>query len=159
MLKKLLVPLLFLAAPLLAIEPPPYYDMENRPLSDIECAAVNLYHESRSESDYANIYIMAVVFNREDSLRFPDSICDVVFQKSQFSWTSDGLSDEIKDLEQYDRLYRLVVRAIINRVFIQSMSEGVDHYHTKAISPLWSRSDQMRYIGSVDNHLFYSSKR
>lgn len=157
-MKSLVLALSLFSANVYAVDPPPYSDMEDKQLSDVECAAVNLYHEARSESDYANTLIMAVVFNRENSLRFPDSICDVVFQNKQFSWTHDGKSDRIKDLEQYDRLYRLAERTILYRQFVIGMSEGVDHYHTFKVRPSWSRSEQMHYVGSADDHLFYSSK-
>ncbi|MCP4990233.1 MAG: cell wall hydrolase, partial [Colwellia sp.] len=111
------------------VVPPPYSDMEGKPLSTVECMAVNLYHEARSQSDLANINVIAVMLNRVEDSRFPDSVCEVVFQKAQFSWTNDQLSDKITDTYQYRRLYRLAEQALINKEFVQSVSGGVTHYH------------------------------
>ena len=141
-----------------ASEPPPYSDMNGKRLSSIECLAVNLYHESRSESDFANIAINTVVFNRVNDKRFPDTICGVIFQKSQFSWTGNGLSDTIKDKAQYERLYRLSESTLLNRDFIIKYSEGINHYHTTTSHPYWSNSRGMVFINQVDNHNFYKWK-
>lgn len=137
------------------IEVPQYDDLSKARLSSIECLSANLYHESRSESNLANIKIISVVLNRVNSGNYPNDICEVVFQRKQFSWTSDKLSDKILDKKQYIRLYRLSEQAIINKDFILSISDGVNHYHTVTSSPYWSTSGRMVYKGTVDNHRFY----
>lgn len=142
-----------------AQEPPPYKDMVGKRLSSLECAAVNLYHESRGESDVANMNIMGVVFNRVDSDEYPNSICKVVFQNKQFSWTHDKKSDTILDLKQYDRLYNIVVMSVINRSMVVSLTEGADHYHTVKVNPSWSRSRRMQYLARIDNQLFYKRNK
>ena len=129
--------------------------MQGKRLSTIECATVNLYHESRSESDISNTMILFVMLNRVDDKRYPNTLCEVVFQRKQFSWTHDGKSDKINDINQYKRLYKLSERVIMNKELIQSLSEGVTHYHTKAINPYWSKSRDMEYVTTLDNHVFY----
>lgn len=52
-------------------EVPQYKDLAKARLSSIECLAVNAYHESRSESDLANIAIFSVVMNRVSDKRYP----------------------------------------------------------------------------------------
>ena len=137
------------------IQIPQYDDLPKARLSSIDCLAVNLYHESRSESDLANIKIISVVLNRVNSVNFPNDICSVVFQPYQFSWTNDNLSDMIQDTYQYERLYRLTEQVLINKQFVMKFSEGSDHYHTVTTKPYWADSERMVYIGTVGNHKFY----
>lgn len=134
---------------------PNYKDLHGVRLSSVECLAVNLYHESRSESDIANLLVVGVVFNRVNDRRYPNDICEVVFQNKQFSWTSDSLSDGIENEYQYKRLYKLAENAIINKEMVIKLSEGVTHYHTTAISPYWKGSKGIKYITTIDNHIFY----
>lgn len=130
-------------------------DLSKERLSSVECIAVNLYHESRSESDLANIAVIASVLNRVKDKRYPNDVCKVVFQKHQYSWTSDGLSDSIHNDKQYKRLYKLTEKFIINKKVLLELSKGIDHYHTVNIKPYWSASDKLKYVTTVDNHKFY----
>jgi spore germination cell wall hydrolase CwlJ-like protein len=102
--------------------------------------------------------VMSVVMNRVSSRRFPNDVCEVVFDKYAFSWTKDRLSDEILDKKQYHRLYKLAEYFIINREVVLELSEGVDHYHTTSVHPYWADSDELGYTMTVDDHKFYSYK-
>ncbi len=65
------------------------------PINDLEtnqesyCGAQNVYHESRGEPDLGMIAVAQVVQNRIKSTRFPDTVCEVVYQDKQFSWVND----------------------------------------------------------------------
>lgn len=140
------------------ISPPPYSDMKGKRLSSLECLVTNSYMESRGESDIANLMVMATVVNRVGKRNYGDSICDVVFKDSAYSWANDGKSDKIYDLKSYKRLYKLAEKFIINKDLMVSMSQGVNHYHTVKINPYWATADGMEYIMTVDNHKFYKYK-
>lgn len=132
---------------------PSYHNAEFAKLDSLQCATLNLYHESRSESDIANVMVMAVVLNRVDDKRYPNNICNVVFQPKAFSWTSDGLSDKVYNPKQYKRLYKIVEWAMINQESVKMLSEGIDHYHTTDIHPYWA--DSLTYKITLDKHKFY----
>lgn len=134
---------------------PKFNDLSEARLSSIECLAVNNYFESRSQSDIANMFVIASVMKRVEDRRYPNDICEVVFQKSQYSWTGDGLSDKIKNSKQYKRLYKLAEKFILNKRVMMSLTQGVDHYHTTSIKPYWINSDKMKYVTTVDDHMFY----
>jgi len=138
--------------------PPTVTEIKTQHVDSLSCLAMNLYFEARSESDISLITITAVVFNRVDDVRFPDTICEVVYSDRAFSWLNGDVSLEVKNIEQYKRVYKIAEHAIMNRQFIQEMSEGVDHYHEKSIKPYWSKSKKVTFKSRVDNHLFYSSK-
>ena len=61
----------------------------------IYCGAQNAYFESQGEPDLGMVAVSQVVINRAKDNRWPDTICEVVWQDKQFSWTHDGKSDEI----------------------------------------------------------------
>ena len=65
------------------------------------CGAQNIYHESRGESNLGQIAVAQVVRNRVESQKYPNTICEVVWQPKQFSWTHDGRSDEPKDRKAF----------------------------------------------------------
>lgn len=137
------------------LEIPTTKDLKTARLSSLDCLAVNAYHEGRSQSDIANLMIMATVVNRVNDNRYPNDICKVVFKRASYSWTSDGLSDEIKDKVQYKRLYKLAEDFIINKGYVLKLSQGVDHYHKYTVLPYWAKSDKLKYVMIVDDHVFY----
>lgn len=119
------------------------------------CLVYNLYHESRSESDMANIMVLNTVFNRVKSKHYPNTPCDVIKQPKQYSWLDDGRSDNMRNLKQVKRLTKLVDKYLMNKEMFLSLSEKVNHYHTNSISPAWSKSKRMKKVAVIDNHTFY----
>ena len=141
-----------------AAEPPPYSDMVGKPLSTQECLAVNSYMEGRSESDVANMAIMTTVYAR--SLlggRYGESICEVVFKPYAYSWTNDGLSDRIRDKEQYERLYKLSEEFLTHKDMYLKLFEYSDHYHKVGHKTTWNYR-KLDYIGRFDQHVFFRHK-
>ena len=70
----------------------PINDLETS--QEIYCGAQNVYHESRGEPDLGMVAVAQVVSNRIKSPRFPDTVCEVVYQHKQFSWVNDGLPNQ-----------------------------------------------------------------
>ena len=141
-----------------AVEPPPYSDMLGKPLSTQECLSVNSYHEGRSESDVANMAIMTTVYAR--SLlggRYGDTICEVVFKPYAYSWTSDGLSDRIRDKGQYERLYKLSEEFLTHKDMYLKLFENIDHYHKVGHKTDWNYR-KLDYVGRFDDHVFFRHK-
>lgn len=54
---------------------------------DVDCLAKNIYYEARGEPVSGQIAVALVTINRVESTRYADTICGVVYQKGQFSWT------------------------------------------------------------------------
>jgi spore germination cell wall hydrolase CwlJ-like protein len=65
---------------------------------DLFCMIQNVYHESRGEDALGQAAVAHVTLNRVCSSAYPDTVCGVVWQKGQFSWTEDGKSDHMTDL-------------------------------------------------------------
>jgi len=54
---------------------------------DRYCLQQNIFFEARNQSTLGQAAVAWVTLNRVESTRYPDTICEVVWQKSQFSWT------------------------------------------------------------------------
>ena len=54
---------------------------------EYRCAIRNLYHEARGESLIGRAFVMKTVLNRVRDTKHPHSICKVIYQNKQFSWT------------------------------------------------------------------------
>lgn len=63
-------------------------DLQDADRREFLCMALNLYHESRGENRSGQLAVSHVVLNRMESGRFPGSVCAVVWQRGQFSWTT-----------------------------------------------------------------------
>ena len=53
----------------------------------IDCMTANIYHEARGESIKGQYAVAHVTMNRVHHEQFPDTVCEVVFQPKQFSWS------------------------------------------------------------------------
>ena len=78
--------------------------------SQIECLSKAAYFESKGESDAGMLAVIHTTLNRVKDVRFPKTICGVVYQPSQFSWTKHN--PKIKDKEQYERAKRLAQEVV-----------------------------------------------
>ena len=129
-------------------------DAANVNRDELYCAAQNVYFESRGEPDLGQLAVTQVVLNRVNSHKWPNTVCGVVWQEKQFSWTHDGKSDRIKLSTKQDR------RVWIKSVFYAVMSmieddatNGATHYHNTSVEPYWVES--MTQIAHIGNHIFY----
>lgn len=52
----------------------------------LQTLALNIYYEARGEPEEGMRMIGEVTLNRVSSSHYPNTICGVVYQKSQFSW-------------------------------------------------------------------------
>jgi spore germination cell wall hydrolase CwlJ-like protein len=122
--------------------------------ADIYCGAQNIYFEAAAEPIEGMIAIADVTINRKESTRWPDSICNVVWQDKQFSWTHDGKSDDIPlespyQIQLWSKSVYMFVVAFIDET---DYSKCGTHYHNKYIKPWWA--DEMGVTTVIGNHKF-----
>lgn len=112
-----------------------------------ECLAKNIYHESRGETRLGQLAVAQVTLNRHRKTK--KSICEVVYEPKQFSWTED--KPQIRDFTSW---IRSVV--IANRVLEQGWALRnfpATHYHTIEVSPSWRLN--LFEFKKIGNHIFY----
>ena len=131
----------------------PINDLETN--QEIYCGAQNVYHESRGEPDLGMIAVAQVVQNRIKSTRFPDTVCEVVYQDKQFSWVNDGLSNHPLLSNPIER-ESFIKSAWVHIIALEhkDITNGATHYHRFDVKPWWS--SQMNLVAIIGDHFFYT---
>ena len=138
-------------------------------VQELECLALNVYHESRSDNFAGRIAVADVVLNRVDSNLFPNTVCEVVNQSvmrtnwkgnevpvrgmCHFSWFCDGLSDEPMETDSYEDAE--IVAEMALRGGWRGITEGATHYHATYVTPNWINDRGMVLVGRIGSHKFY----
>ena len=102
-----------IAATLEAQSYPKQSEMQNLSKQQLECLSKAAYFESKGESDAGMLAVIHTTLNRVKDVRFPKTVCGVVYQKSQYSWTK--YNPKVKEQEQYARAERLAKEAIAGK--------------------------------------------
>ncbi len=124
------------------------------------CLAEALYFEARGESVKGQFAVAEVIMNRVDSANFPGTLCKVIHQgtgrkyQCQFTYTCDGHKEVISEPKAYRRVSK-VARAIMSGA-PRDLTHGATYYHTKAVSPSWSR--KFNRTATIGVHHFYKPK-
>ena len=119
----------------------------------LRCLAMNIYFEARGESRRGQLAVAAVTLNRKRSPHYPDSICAVVWQSRQFSWTHQPVWHRPRN----DRAWRFAMK-LANEVYHNKVKLPVvraTHFHARYVAPEWST--QMKRVARIGKHLFYDS--
>ncbi len=123
--------------------------------SDAEkyCMAQNIYFESANQSVLGKLAVGLVVMNRVKDSRYPDTICEVVRQDSQFSWVDDNRSNQPKkDDAAWKESVRITDDVLSGRADFLEF-DGVMNYHADYVNPYWS--GDMKEVATIDQHIFY----
>ena len=124
---------------------------------EIYCGAQNVYFESQGEPSLGMVAVSQVVLNRVKNKKWPDTICQVVWQDKQFSWTHDGKSDKIPLLSKYQR--RIWMKSVYMFLIAHTekdVTNGATHYHNTSVSPWWTKD--MIVTAHIGNHIFLKEK-
>lgn len=121
--------------------------------SAIDCLAKNIYFEARNQSLIAQKAVAFVTLNRVKNNKYPNDICGVVWQDSQFSWTHDGKSDKPKNIEAWAIAMNAALYVYENYGSVQDPTQGAIMYHTVRVEPYWCSSYTVTVI--IEDHIFY----
>jgi len=134
--------------------------------NEIECLALNIYHEVRADNYAGKFAVSDVVLNRVQDPRYPNTVCDVVRQgylnpdgspkrdRCQFSWYCDGRSDDPRESAAFQESLS-IARNLMQFQTMRGISDGATHYHAYTINPYWVRGRGMISRGRIGDHRFY----
>lgn len=136
--------------------------------NDIECLALNIYHEARGEPQIGQYAVAEVVLSRMMHASYPSTICGVVKDgvyakwdkerrmpkkdRCSFHWYCDRKSDFTDDESAY-QLAVYIAEDILTNPNYQLVTNFATHYHTVLIRPNWSKKKVRDVI--IGNHVFY----
>jgi len=127
------------------------------------CLTTAIYYEAASEPDAGQRAVAQVILNRVRHPAFPASVCGVVYQgphsggaqtACQFSFACDGATAHAPARFAWVRAERNAAMALAGYVY--TPVGLATHYHTYAVTPLWSRSLVMTAV--VGAHFFHRWK-
>ena len=148
---------------------------------EANCLALNVYYEARSDNLAGMYAVSDVVLNRVRDDRYPNTICEVVYQgptkeswktkqdpdlpdeerkynpvrnMCQFSWYCDG-KDDIPDDETGWATAQYVAGSILYANKHRGITEGSTHYHATYVKPRWANDRGMNHVGRIGTHIFY----
>ena len=146
---------------------------------ELYCLAKNIYFEAKSEPIAGQDAVADVVLNRVKDSRFPNTICEVVYEgpvreswqtkkqpdledaeriyhpirdRCQFSWWCDGKSDNMKDGDAWRKAQEIAYR-LVNDYKHRGLTEGATHYHATYVNPKWAPT--LDLVGRIGTHIFY----
>lgn len=122
---------------------------------ELECLAKNIYYEARNQSKQGKAAIGFVTMNRVKSKRYPNSVCKVVHQKKQFSWTRLAKSKlKIKKVEQksWAGVVALAVDIYTGKYHANPIGKAT-HFHKSTVKPQWAK--KLKRVKKIGKHIFY----
>jgi spore germination cell wall hydrolase CwlJ-like protein len=118
---------------------------------ELECLAVGIYFESKSEPLIGQLAVGEVIANRANSKgRFPSSYCGVLFQRSQFSFIrGKALPSVPRSSRQWQTA--VAIAKIVDQDLKDSAADKALFFHARRVSPGW----KLKRVASIGNHVFY----
>jgi len=126
----------------------------------LACLARNIYYEAGSEPFEGKVAVAQVTLNRMESGKFPEDVCQVVYQKNvfyekvvcQFSWYCDREA-MIRPIHKgnYDESMEAAKKVLLEGFRLPSIKDAL-FYHADYVNPGW-RKERVAKIG---RHIFYN---
>jgi spore germination cell wall hydrolase CwlJ-like protein len=118
-------------------------------IDPVSCLAAAIYFEARGEIQLDQIRVAETILNRVESKRYPNTVCEVVKQKHQFSFYWDGKKETIYDTEAWLTSWDLANIALCSKI----NDPTICHYAQKQVKKKWMVNMTQDVHGT---HAFYS---
>ena len=141
--------------------------------AEVTCMAKNIFYEAAVESTAGKLAVAHVTLNRVDSQRFPNTVCEVVYEgphytsangkqlprrdRCQFSWYCDGKGDDPREGSRlWEDSQELAKYVMLRQDELPDITDGALHYHASYIAaPKWTA--RKKVTTKIDTHIFYRS--
>lgn len=121
-----------------------------------DCMVKNMLMEARDQGLDGMTAVAQVTMNRVKSKRFPNTVCDVVYQRNQFSWTI--MEDKMTPLNSNVELKLIHFAHLIAGEVLDGYSKdivgGSLWYHRDDVKPYWAK--EYTVVAQVGRHIFYN---
>jgi spore germination cell wall hydrolase CwlJ-like protein len=118
---------------------------------ELECLAVGVYFEAKSEPLSGQLAVGQVIANRTKSGgRFPGSYCGVLFQRGQFSFVH-GHSWPAVPRSSRQWQTAVAIAKIVDQDLKDSEVGNALFFHARYVSPGW----RLKRVAAIGNHVFY----
>ena len=129
---------------------PSYVTLAQRE-KELDCLAKNIYYEAGTEPFEGKVAVAQVTLNRVRSREYQNTVCGVVYQRAQFSWTLDH-TKRVRDTKAWHEANLIAHGVLSGRIKLPNFHAL--YYHTHKIKPRWSKTKQV--VATIGNHIFYN---
>ena len=117
---------------------------------ELECLAVGIYFESKSEPLIGQLAVGEVIANRAKSGRFASTYCGVLTQRGQFSFVRGKSWPSVaRSGRQWQNA--VAIARIVDQDLKDSAADKALFFHAKRVSPRW----KLKRVAAIGNHIFY----
>jgi len=116
------------------------------------CLTLNIYNEARGESARGQRAVAEVTLRRVRDPRWATTVCGVVYEPYQFSWT-------LKNFTAQDALAMDIAKSIAESAYYDQnkITTCADHYYNPAqANPNWANGMTVETV--IGNHIFLCSE-
>jgi spore germination cell wall hydrolase CwlJ-like protein len=126
-------------------------DMTPEQQSALRCMALNIYHEARDSNLKDKMGVAFVTKNRQEITQ--KSICDVVYERGQFSWTRTVARIKPLEIKAWDESQRIAYMVLFDDEQ-RDFTHGATHFVETPHRPSWTKTgENWRVFGS---HVFFT---
>ncbi len=123
---------------------------------EINCLAKNIYFEAASESFNGKVAVAQVTMNRVRSSKYPNTVCEVVYQKNprgcQFSWVCEG-TKSIRDNNNWRESLSIAENILLFKKKYGIITASTKYYHADYVKPRWAEEKEL--VAKIGRHMFY----
>ena len=124
------------------------------PRKEVNCLATAVWHEARGESVAGQMAVAHVIMNRVRSERYPDTVCEVVYQPYQFSHIQRAKPD--RNSQMWEAVVQEAVFAYAD--YTLDITYGATHYYAHdLVLPDWATVKRTSTI--IGGHTFKVTSR
>lgn len=137
------------------------FDAADDIAADYKCLTQAVYYESAHERTAGKIAVAEVVMNRVADHRYPNSVCDVVFQGAtrttgcQFTFTCDGALARKPDEKKWEEAREVAAHVLMD--LHKRRTGSATHYHATYVDPIWNVG--LVRTNRIGRHIFYRFPR
>lgn len=134
-------------------------------LEEVECLAMAMYHEARGQGEKGITAVAFVIHNRVKTHLWPDTYCDVIREKAQFSFVSDRIPDTIRNhpisWEAFRHCLSVAVYLLLGDGFDKMKSPVGNAYYFHALRKpnSWAYAKSHVFIKTLGDHHFFGGTK
>ena len=116
------------------------------PPAQIQCIERAVHSETRGIADGPDL-VVAVILNRANHPKFPDTPCEVVYQRNQFTG--------IKKVTTPSKASVHATKLALENA--ELLNKDILYFHNTSVKPSWSH--RLRLLIKKGRHLFYGEHK
>lgn len=120
--------------------------------SALLCLTLNVYHESRGEPEAGQMAVAYVTLNR--ALSQNKEVCNVVYEKSQFSWTEQKVKPANRKSAAWVQAEHIAKTAVATYNKNVPLLKVAMYFHADYVRPKWAATKKK--VATIGRHHFYS---